>query len=558
MKSLHYSNYLFLFLGLITVCLLMGISLVHFEQISQTNSQMLERDWLKSEAAHNVDAQIRKTGIMLIEMLIASEALQTDAILPRMQTSETAMRQSLAAMERNPASNNEQGLLNSINDASNRYTRSYEHARQLISQGKKDEATKLINYETLPLLDAVQEPLLSLIELQQKNLGDGRLAISAHTLTARTQLFVLATIAVITTLLAAVMVARPRQQSDNASPGQPDWQSGEYPPAVPLHTVHTNRCTAPPAFGTTEKRVLDNCTLERKRPTAAAAQSAPRHDVIDIGAKVHSEHGHTAQQAVALAAREEPRASATQQTLAKIAPLNDGIKKNIHPASTSGKLVSPATVASQKGDRLVIQVVDTMGLIKAHSNQIVAFISVMDGIASDTARLAQNAKAARAGAPGHDLMLVATEVRALAQRACTVANEIRLLMDDSAAQVDTGFELVDQAGETINDIVASVKRVSGMIQEISHNPPAATSATVQQASTRTGAGECHHTHLVGHMAATAHGMRQKAEQVAHAVSLYKLGTLGESGRPTGAIIIDLAIMRRRAMAKNRSHPAMKD
>lgn len=541
MKSLHRSNYLFLFLGLMTMGLLMGISLLHFEQISQKNTQLLERDWQKSEAAHSLDAQIRKTGIMLMEMLIASEALQTDAILPRMQGSETAMRQSLAALVRNPVGNNEQDLLSSINEASSRYTRSYEHARQLISQGKKDEATRLINYETLPLLDAVQEPLLSLIELQQKNLRDGRLAISEHTLTARTQLFVLGAIAVLAALLIAFMVARRRQHPLTGSTNNSDPSDRAIAPAPLGQAVDRTWRTAPPAFSPAEKRVLDNCTLERKRSVPPAAQPASHHEVIDIEARVRSASNHTAQQ------------SAT-----KTSPAGEELKKNTSQRKPSGGSAPSPTLASQKGDRLVTQVVDTMGLIKAHSNQIVAFINVMDGIAADTARLAQNAEAAQAGAAGHDLTVVAAEVQALAQRACTVANEIRLLTDESAEQVDAGSELVDQAGETINEIVASVRRVSGMIRQISQNPSNDVSDALNQANARLEAAGHHTTHLVGHMAATAHGMQQKAEQVAHAVSLYKLGTLGESGRPASATIIDLALMRKRAMAKHRSHLTIKD
>lgn len=557
MKSLHHNNYLFLLIGLITISLLMGISLVHFEQISQQNKHLLERDWAKSEAAHHVDAQIRKTGIMLMEMLIASEALQTDAILPRMQSTETALQQSLAALGKDLAGSNEQDLLSSVTNASKRYASSYEHARQLISQGKKEEATRLINYETLPLLDAVQEPLLSMIELQQKKLADGRLAISAHAQSARTQLFILAVIAALASLLAAVMATRHPSRPEQISPMQADVAPRKQAPAAPMPAVDRNWRTAPPAYGTATKHVLDNCTLERKRTPAPAARPATRHDIIDIEAKVRSEHSRMALQAVALATHDEQRASPGHPPCAKVAPLNEGIKKNSSQPLACGKPAPSATPASQKGDRLVIQVVDTMGLIKAHSNQIVAFIGVMDDIASDTARLAQNAEAARAGAPGHDLTLVAAEVRALAQRACTVANEIRLLIDDSATQEDTGFELVDLAGETINDIVASVKRVSGMIRQISHNPPDGGSETRHPVRARTDGRKRHHTHLVGHMAATAHGMQQKAEQVAHAVSLYKLGTLGESGRSAGAIIIDLAIMRRRAAAKNRNNLAVK-
>src|SRR5690348_17535016 len=110
-----------------------------------------------------------------------------------------------------------------------------------------------------------------------------------------------------------------------------------------------------------------------------------------------------------------------------------------------------------------------MGEIHASANKIVEIISVIDGIAFQTNILALNAavEAARAGEQGRGFAVVASEVRNLAQRSANAAKEIKTLISDSVEKVETGSRLVDQAGQTMDEVVTSVKRVSDIISEIS-------------------------------------------------------------------------------------------
>jgi methyl-accepting chemotaxis protein len=110
----------------------------------------------------------------------------------------------------------------------------------------------------------------------------------------------------------------------------------------------------------------------------------------------------------------------------------------------------------------VAQVVDTMGSIKASSQKIVDIIGVIDGIAFQTNILALNAavEAARAGEQGRGFAVVAGEVRNLAQRSATAAKEIKALIGDSVEKVGAGSTLVGEAGRTMEEILASVKRVT--------------------------------------------------------------------------------------------------
>jgi methyl-accepting chemotaxis protein len=124
---------------------------------------------------------------------------------------------------------------------------------------------------------------------------------------------------------------------------------------------------------------------------------------------------------------------------------------------------------AQQGGAVVSQVVQTMGSINQSSRKIVDIIGVIDGIAFQTNILALNAavEAARAGEQGRGFAVVATEVRNLAQRSAAAAKEIKELISDSVQQVEIGSKLVEQAGATMEDVVASVRRVTDIMSEIS-------------------------------------------------------------------------------------------
>ena len=136
--------------------------------------------------------------------------------------------------------------------------------------------------------------------------------------------------------------------------------------------------------------------------------------------------------------------------------------------SVSELAVSASGVAGEGGE-VVNQVIETMSQINDSSKKIVDIISVIDGIAFQTNILALNAavEAARAGEQGRGFAVVATEVRSLAQRSAAAAKEIKVLISDSVEKVETGSQLVAQAGQTIGDVVESVKRVSSVVSEIS-------------------------------------------------------------------------------------------
>jgi methyl-accepting chemotaxis protein len=229
-----------------------------------------------------------------------------------------------------------------------------------------------------------------------------------------------------------------------------------------------------------------------------------------------------------LSSRTEQQASALEETASSMEELTSTVKQNADNARQANVLAGTASDVAVKGGQVVSQVVDTMGAINASARKIVDIIGVIDGIAFQTNILALNAavEAARAGEQGRGFAVVATEVRNLAQRSAAAAKEIKVLIGDSVAAVETGSKLVDQAGATMGDIVASVARVTDIMSEITaaSQEQEAGIEQINQAIGEMDAVTQQNAALVEEAAAAAGSLREQAGNLAQAVSVFKLDT----------------------------------
>jgi len=169
-----------------------------------------------------------------------------------------------------------------------------------------------------------------------------------------------------------------------------------------------------------------------------------------------------------LSARTEQQAASLAETASSMEELTSTVEQNADNARQASQLAGSAAQTASRGGEVVGQVVDTMHEISRSSHQIVDIIDVIDSIAFQTNILALNAsvEAARAGEQGRGFAVVAGEVRELASRSAAAAKEIRGLIEASTSRVDAGSQLVDQAGDTMRDIVDSVQRVNDIMDEI--------------------------------------------------------------------------------------------
>jgi methyl-accepting chemotaxis protein len=227
-----------------------------------------------------------------------------------------------------------------------------------------------------------------------------------------------------------------------------------------------------------------------------------------------------------LSSRTEQQASSLEETASAVEELTSTVKQNGDNARQANVLALSASDVAVKGGAIVAHVVETMGSINESSRKIVDIIGVIDGIAFQTNILALNAavEAARAGEQGRGFAVVATEVRNLAQRSASAAREIKALISDSVEKVEIGSKLVNQAGSTMDEIVASVKRVTDIMGEITSasREQEAGIDQIHQAITEMDGVTQQNAALVEEAAAAAASLHEQAETLAQVVRVFKL------------------------------------
>jgi methyl-accepting chemotaxis protein len=235
-----------------------------------------------------------------------------------------------------------------------------------------------------------------------------------------------------------------------------------------------------------------------------------------------------------LSARTEQQASALEQTAASMEELGSTVKQNADNARQANQLAQSASTIAIKGGHVVGEVVQTMKGINESSRKIADIISVIDGIAFQTNILALNAavEAARAGEQGRGFAVVASEVRSLAGRSAEAAKEIKTLISASVERVEQGTTLADQAGTTMTEVVASIKRVTDIMGEISaaSNEQSLGVSQVGEAVAQMDQATQQNATLVEEMAASATGLSDQAQDLVQVVAAFKL----EPGHPVPA------------------------
>jgi methyl-accepting chemotaxis protein len=227
-----------------------------------------------------------------------------------------------------------------------------------------------------------------------------------------------------------------------------------------------------------------------------------------------------------LSHRTEQQAASLEETASSMEQLASTVKQNADNARQATQMALSASDVAVKGGTMVQQVVETMSSINESARKIVDIISVIDGIALQTNILALNAavEAARAGEQGRGFAVVASEVRNLAQRSAAAAKEIKALIGDSVEKVEDGSKLVGEAGKTMGEIVASVRRVTDIMVDIA-------AASEQQSA---GIGQVNHAvsqmddvtqqnaALVEQAAAAAESLEEQAQTLSDTVAQFRL------------------------------------
>ncbi len=385
-------------------------------------------------------------------------------------------------------------------------------ASEMWMSGKAEDATKVLIREIRPNQKKWMAALEQLALLEDKQTAAAAAQAEGEYKTARTMMLAFAAFAVVVGLLAAIFITRKLIKQLG---GEPDY---------------TARIASSIAQGDLS---ISIDTTSAEKGSLLMEVREMRNSLKDIVGQVR--HGTetigTASREIAagnidLSSRTEMQASSLEKTASAMEELTSTVKQNADNAREANLLAATASDVARKGGDVVAQVVDTMGSINTSANKIVDIIGVIDGIAFQTNILALNAavEAARAGEQGRGFAVVAAEVRNLAQRSAAAAKEIKTLIGDSVEKVERGSKLVGQAGVTMDEVVASVKRVTDIMSEIS-NASQEQSAGIEQVNLsiiEMDSMTQQNAALVEQAAAAAQSLQDQAAELAHVVSVFKL------------------------------------
>ena len=227
-----------------------------------------------------------------------------------------------------------------------------------------------------------------------------------------------------------------------------------------------------------------------------------------------------------LSSRTEEQASSLEETASSMEELTSTVRQNADNARQANTLAAKASDVAVEGGSLIEQVVKTMASINESAQKISDIIGVIDGIAFQTNILALNAavEAARAGEQGRGFAVVASEVRTLAQRSANAAKDIKALISDSVNKINNGNELVGKSGNTMKEVVTSIKRVNDIMAEIA-------AASSEQSAGLDEVGKAvmqmdemtqQNSALVEQAAAAAESLLSQAEQLASNIARFKI------------------------------------
>ncbi|MFB9240186.1 MCP four helix bundle domain-containing protein [Massilia antarctica] len=505
---------------LLLIGTLVGTGITLLNSAGESTAHMVDHEWVKAEAANEVNVGTRANARRTLELFIVSDPAQVAAIHQRIEANKKQIAAALATLDKLIDSREGRELLARVMRERAVFVTSYSRVIKLIDENQRDEASGLMRSETLPALDALQASITALVALQKRMAEAASAAVDTSIAEARTMMLWQGALGLLIGVAAGWWITR----------------------SIILPINDAVRVARTVAAGDLSARIAPGSSSETGQLLHALADmnTGLRNIVSQVRSgtdAIATASGQIASGNLDLSARTEQQASSLEETASSMEELTSTVKQNADNARQANQLAISASHVAVQGGAVVAQVVDTMGSINESSRKIVDIISVIESIAFQTNILALNAavEAARAGEQGRGFAVVASEVRNLAQRSAAAAKEIKMLIDDSVDKVAQGSELVDRAGSTMQAIVTSIKSVADMMGEITAASVEQTAGIEQinQAITQMDEVTQQNAALVEQAAAAAGALQDQAGTLASVVSVFKLpaGVAEERAKP---------------------------
>ena len=506
------------------------VGLLQLSSLLEANRLIIEREWVKADAANTLSSIAQANARRTIEIYFAETEAQRAQKRAEILAGREAFVQAFKTLQELVRRDDGKQLLGEAEAARGRYVASQGKFNELVDAGRKEEAFAELQQHTLVELTAVQDRVDRLARLEQRLVTEAGARAKAEAQFARVLLLGLGAGGLLAGLLLAVWITRsitaPLRQAVRVAQAVSE---GDLRSEIEVHSRDEagQLLSALQHMNTSLTGIVNE--VRHSSDTIATATSQIAAGNLD------------------LSSRTEEQAAALEETTASMHELAGTVKQNYDSGKHANELAESASQVAVRGGEVVGQVVHTMESINASSRKIADIIGVIDSIAFQTNILALNAavEAARAGEQGRGFAVVAGEVRQLAGRSAEAAKEIKGLIEASVRNVSEGCMLVEKAGSTMDEIVVSVRRVSDIMGEIS-SASADQSHGIDQINEAMGQMDQvtqSNAALVEESAAAAQSLERQAQTLVHTVSVFRLpgnGTLQHQGalaKPTAPLAL---------------------
>ncbi|NUT62749.1 methyl-accepting chemotaxis protein [Herbaspirillum sp. C9C3] len=499
------------FAALIAVMCVIGVVAVkNLWTVSAITDEIVNDRYAKVVLVNQINDRVNIAARALRNAIIAPDQAATDNYVERSLNNTREINEQMADLEKRLATPQGKQLFAKVKEVRGEYAKPRDKLVELLRQQKKVEAGEVLFREVIPAQDKYFEVLKELVAFQVALMDQSVAQGNDASANAVNTVIVLSVAAILLSVLCALLITRSITRPLNEAVG-----------------VAT-------AVAAGDLTVRIEATSKDETGTLLAALKAMNDNLHRIVTEVRqgSDTINTASSEIAtgnldLSARTEQQAGALEETASAMEELTSTVKQNADNARQANSLAETASQVAIQGGSVVGEVVQTMGQINDASRKIVDIISVIDGIAFQTNILALNAavEAARAGEQGRGFAVVASEVRTLAQRSAAAAKEIKTLIDASVERVENGSRLVEQAGSTMDEVVASVKRVTDVVAEITAASGEQSDGIEQinQAIVQMDEVTQQNAALVEQAAAAAQSLQEQSGRLVETVGVFKLG-----------------------------------